>query len=923
MERIEKLQKLGQSLWYDNIERRLLQNGDMAAMINAGEIRGVTSNPSIFNNAISKSSDYDDALQTMSWAGWKAEDMFFQLAIEDIQDTADLFARLFKNTDGKDGFVSLEVSPRLAYDAEGTYQQVLSLWKLVNRPNLMVKIPATKEGLVAIRKSIAAGLNINVTLIFSVERYREVIEAYLSGLEDRLAKGLSIERVNSVASFFVSRVDSKIDKKFDDLVSSGKITKENALEVKGKAAIANSKIAYQLFEEIFSSERAKKLMAAGGRLQRPLWASTSTKDPAYSDVMYVDKLIGANTVNTVPPQTLKAFRDHGNVALTIEKEVEQARKFLNDLPNYGIDLDVVTQELEDEGVTSFANAFSSLLDTIESKKDRFQASLLSMQKAVEKQVEKLDQSQVMKRMFAKDATLWTNDSSSQLEIQKRLGWLDAPFTISSKIPMLTSFREKVQAEGFRHMLLVGMGGSSLASEVIGLTFKEAVNGLNLAVLDSTAPEQVLAETDLVNREKTLFSIASKSGGTSEVQANLAYFYNKMQAKFGSKAGENFIAITDPGTSLTKQAHDMGFLKLFEADPNVGGRYSAMIMFGLVTATLLGVDLDRFSSKAVEFAKYCQPSIPAGRNPGLVLGAILGEANKAGRNKLTIIAEEPFRSFGSWLEQLVAESSGKLGLGIVPVDIEPFMTNGSYHSDRIFVYLRNDGTYQQQVDHIAQQNHPVITFNLNNVYQLGQEFYRWEIAIAIACSIIGVDAFDQPNVQDSKQRTAQKVKDFKEKGKFDIEKPAFEFSDSCIMLSSNLELKEVKSPKDALIKILETAEQNSFIAINAFVTRNEGNLKDLQELRLHILNETNCATTLGFGPRFLHSTGQLHKGGPDEGIFIMITDEIMPEVEIPGWGLGYQDLILAQALGDYEALKNRNRKVIWFRLKGATFSDLWK
>ncbi len=920
---ITKLHELGQSLWYDNIERRLLKNGEMAALIEAGDIRGVTSNPSIFQNAISNSSDYDDALQTMSWAGWDAEDIFFQLAIEDIQDTADLFAPLFKKTDGKDGFVSLEVNPKLAYDAEATYQQVLNLWKLVNRPNLMVKIPATKEGLIAIRKSIAAGKNINVTLIFSVQRYAEVIDAYLSGLEDRLRNGLSIGQINSVASFFVSRVDSKIDKKLEEFVSAGNLSKEKAKTLMGKAAIANSKVAYQLFEEMFSSERAQKLINAGGLPQRPLWASTSTKNPAYSDVMYVEELIGNNTVNTVPPKTLQAFRDHGKTNLTIGTGVDKAHDFLNELASYGIHLDEITQELEDEGVRSFANAFSSLIETIEARKKEFQNSFHFLEKKVIKEIENLAENETMPRMFAKDGSLWTKDSIAQLEIQKRLGWLQAPFTAKSKIPALSAFWKEIQEQGFTHLLLLGMGGSSLAAEVIGQSFAGQMHGLSLSILDSTEPGQVLAEDERNEQEKTLFIVASKSGSTSEVQANLSYFYQKMKDKHGAEAGDYFIAISDPGTLLVNQAREMGFRKVFEADPNVGGRYSALTMFGLVPAALLGIGLQEFIDKTIDFAKDCQPEVATGRNPGLVLGAILGEALQSGKNKLTIIAEEPFRSFGSWLEQLIAESSGKMGLGIVPIDSEPFTSIENYQRDRFFVYLRNGGDFQTQVDQLIQHNHPVITFDLKSPYALGQEFYRWEIATAIACSIMGVNAFDQPNVQENKLRTQEKIEDFKKEGKFDVEKPALELSNGLILHSENIELNGADTLKKTLDFALDSAKENCYIAINAYVQRNNDNFKSLQLMRSYILERTGSATTLGFGPRFLHSTGQLHKGGPNQGLFVMITNEMMPEVKIPGWGLGFQDLILAQAIGDYESLKSQGRAVIWFRLKGAGIDEIWQ
>jgi len=318
---IQKLHALGQSIWYDNIQRRLLakspegKNGEMAAMIARGDIRGVTSNPSIFHNAIAKTNDYDPALIPMAWSGWNAEQIFWQLAIEDIRDACDLFLVLYRETEGVDGYVSLEVNPTLAHNTEGTLSQAKQLWEWVARPNLMVKIPATLEGLPAIQDAIAAGININVTLIFSIDRYRAVMDAYLAGLDARLAAGLPVDHVASVASFFVSRMDTKVDH----------LLPEDSL-LRGKTAIAYTKLAYEEFRKVFSGERFARHQAAGCHLQRPLWASTSTKNPAYPDTLYVNSLIGPATVNTVPPQTLEAFRDHGKAEPTLMKHLDKARK---------------------------------------------------------------------------------------------------------------------------------------------------------------------------------------------------------------------------------------------------------------------------------------------------------------------------------------------------------------------------------------------------------------------------------------------------------------------------------------------------------------------------------------------------------------------------------------------------------------------
>ena len=356
---ITQLVSLGQSIWYDNIERRLLQNGELAAMIGRGDIRGLTSNPSIFNNAIAKSTDYDADLLPLAKAGKTPVEIFEALAVDDIRAAADLLRPLYNETNGGDGYVSLEVNPTLAHESEATLSEAKRLWAWVDRPNLMIKIPATIEGLPAIRQAIAAGINVNVTLIFSIERYQAVMDAYLSGLEDRLAQGLPLNRIASVASFFVSRIDVAVDRQLEALGS------ERAAALLGKTAIANARLAYQAFKAVFNSDRFAGLKAAGAQLQRPLWASTGTKNPAYSDTLYVDELIGPHTVNTMPPATLDAFRDHGQAALTIEADLAGASQVMAELAALDISLDDVTRTLEVDGVKAFADAFASLLATIE------------------------------------------------------------------------------------------------------------------------------------------------------------------------------------------------------------------------------------------------------------------------------------------------------------------------------------------------------------------------------------------------------------------------------------------------------------------------------------------------------------------------------------------------------------------------------
>ena len=423
-----QLHLLGQSLWYDNIQRRMLENGEMAELIERGEVRGMTSNPSIFLNSIAKTADYDPALTPMAWAGWQSEQIFWELAVEDIRMACDLFAGLYRESRGDDGYVSLEVSPALSHNTKGTLTQARQLWERVKRPNLMIKIPATSEGLPAIREAIAIGINVNVTLIFSIERYRAVMDAYLAGLDERMAGGLPVKGVASVASFFVSRMDVKVD----PLLAVGS-------PLRGKTAIAYTKLAYAEFRKVFDSERFAKYRKAGCRLQRPLWASTGTKNPAYPDTLYVDQLIGADTVNTVPPQTLAAYRDHGKTEITITQDLDGAQATLSDLKKLGISMDKVTRELEEEGVKAFGDAFRDLLKTIEQRRLAAVKTLGTLAAPVARRVASLAADNAPARLWSHDPTLWTSDPVGMEEIHKRMEWLDLPDSSQAGLAEIRDF----------------------------------------------------------------------------------------------------------------------------------------------------------------------------------------------------------------------------------------------------------------------------------------------------------------------------------------------------------------------------------------------------------------------------------------------------------------------------------------------------
>jgi transaldolase / glucose-6-phosphate isomerase len=892
---IKELREIGQSLWLDNIRRQLVTSGELARLRDEG-LTGVTSNPTIFEKAMSGSTDYNEAIVELVREKKKPSQMLWELFVEDIRAAADTFRPVYDRTKGKDGFVSIEVSPTLAKDTRGTIRMAEDLHERCGRPNIMVKIPATKEGLPAIKDQIAKGHNINVTLIFAVERYAEVVEAYLKGLEELHGKGGDLSKVASVASFFVSRVDTKVDKILAEKINASTDPREKqALErLYGKAAIANSKLAYERFGQLFSGPRWDKLNKAGARTQRPLWASTSTKDPRYPDTYYVEELIGPDTVDTIPPQTLAAFREHGEVRRSLDENLDLAKRQLKQLADAGVDLNRVTYELEVEGVDAFTKSFESLLATLTKTSKDIRAgkgprqwySLGRLQPVVDAQVARLQKDDAPRRLWAKDSTLWTADPAKRQEIHDRLGWLDVADKMLEKAEEFEELSE--EGEEFSDVVLLGMGGSSLCPDVLRQTFGVIRGHPKLQVLDTTDPSTILSVQSKIKIPSTLFVVASKSGETTETLSHFAHFWEQAKGN-----GRQFAAITDPGTSLEKLAKDHGFRWIFPNPPDIGGRYSALSYFGMVPGALMGVNVVGLLDRAIEMEHSCADSVPVESNPGAWLGAVMGKLATAGRNKLTLIMSPKVATFGYWVEQLLAESTGKEGKGIVPIEGEPVGKPGVYGDDRLFVYIRMDAdTPHRQVQALEKAGHPVVTLTMRDKYDLGGEFFRWEVATAIAGAILGIDAFDQPNVQESKDNTRQVLGTFKQKGKL----PAAE---SVAAAKSRTGLKA----------LLGKAKKGAYFAIMAYTARTPASEAAIAAIRKSVRDKTGIATTAGYGPRFLHSTGQLHKGGPKTGLFLQIVQEDTKDVPIPGQPYSFSVLKQAQAIGDLKSLTSRRLPVL--------------
>ncbi|HEY2637864.1 MAG TPA: transaldolase family protein, partial [Solirubrobacteraceae bacterium] len=622
-ERLQRLTERGVSIWLDQIRRTTTTGGELQHLIDEYSLRGETSNPSIFEKAILGSDDYDDELRALAREGLDAQAIFRRMSVHDVQLACDVLRPVFDELDGADGYVSIEVSPDLARDGEATLAEARALWAEVDRPNVMVKIPGTPEG-----------------------------------MERRLDEGKSLEMA-SVASFFVSRVDTLVDRQLQE--------KGAPAGLEGTAGLANARAAYLRFEEIFRGDRFARLREAGARVQRPLWASTGVKNPSYPDTLYVDGLVAPDTINTMPMATLLAAAERADAPEDTARQ--DPSKDLQALADAGIDLDAVTEQLLGDGITLFKEAFASLIAGVETQREALvvgrpptiESSIPDdLEPALAERIKQAAADGVARRLWAKDPTLWGGDEDTP-ELSNRLGWLTISEAMLEHVDELEQFAAAARADGLTHTVLLGMGGSSLGPEVLRRSFGLA----DLHVLDSTDPDAVLAVEEAIDLDSTLFVVSSKSGGTLETLSHFAHFYDR-----AGQDGSHFVAVTDPGSPLDELAGEKGFRGVFRNDPEIGGRYSVLSYFGLVPAALAGAPVRELLHRAQVAEENCSAFDASATNSGLWLGVALGELANRGRDKLTLVVDSPTDSFGLWAEQLVAESTGKQGRGIVPVPAEP-------------------------------------------------------------------------------------------------------------------------------------------------------------------------------------------------------------------------------------------------------------
>ena len=873
MNSIQQVHELGQSIWLDYIRRDFVWNGQLARLIEAGEVRGVTSNPTIFEEAIAKSDLYNESIRPLAHAGWEAELIFETLAVEDVRAACDLFLPLYEGSDGKDGFVSIEVNPRLADDSQGTLTEARRLWESVNRPNLMVKIPATEGGVPAIEQAIQEGININVTLVFSLERYSQVMEAFLRGLERRLEANQPIERVASVASFFVSRVDTAVDAKLEGILREEGPNAPKALAMLGKAAIANAKLAYAQFKVAFGDSRFGKLREYGARTQRPLWASTSTKNPAYPDVLYVEQLIGRGTVNTLPPKTLNAFRDHGLAELTLGEDLAVARAHLDTLADLGISMEAVTGDLERDGVRKFADSFESLLEVVGDRAGRMRQELGSLAASLADGLRQLDQDRVAARFWRRDASLW-GEPKRAAELDGRLGWLD--LELGEFVDRIDKLAAAATSREIRQIGWIGPAGALRAIEAASPGSSRAIH-----LLESADPEELRRFAEGTPLGSSLFIVAGADGIE---RAGLELAWQRAHEQFKEQAGDSFIALAASGSSLEAVAQARGFKEILNAQS------SSPLRTALLQATLLGGSPAELARGAMEMRDQCGAGRPAARNPGLQLGAFLAVAAANGVHRIGLAADPALTATPHWIS---SEASAR-GLGS-RLTVLPAAPVEMALGDAAVVYLRTDGALDGAIAGWEEKGGAVLVLPARaGLAGVGAELVRWEIGAAIAAHLLGVTPFPADRSPD---RLAKLVKSFRKNRKLDIKKQIGKLP-GLSLWSSNSKLQ--LGPRSGLTAvaelILSRLGAGQSLLLGLYVARSASTERDLIRLAETVAagRSADCLSWYGRMPHWILR--------PGASVVLLLASKPGADLVLPELGIQSGALQLIQAVSDFRGLE---------------------
>jgi transaldolase/glucose-6-phosphate isomerase len=934
--RLEQIAAQGQSVWYDHLRRAMLDSGGLEAVLGAGA-RGALSDSETLRRAILAGTDYDQAIARLAQAGHPDRQIAQQLVVEDARSAADRLLPVYEETHGLDGYLSLWLDPELADDRRAILSEATRLTQAVQRPNLMLEIPATPPGLAALRALVAQGVSVHATLVFSVEAYQEAAEAYIQGMAELAESGADLSRAASLVGIHLSDLDRKVDRM---LAGLGADELQAAL-LRGRSAVALARAVQAHRREFYRRSEWTRLAQAGARQQRLLFRGLLPLDPSLPDDYYIGALVGADSVSAPGPEAFEVMRRPGSIGPSLEGGLEGTQQRLEALAELGLDMQEVGRELQGELLSAARESWRGLHQAVAEKRRLLSAgwkplavAAASLEPAADRALGEMQAFRIPQRIWAADHTVWKPDPT---EIADRLGWLRAGSMMRAQIERLRGLAVAFRADGYTRVVLLGMGGSSLAPETLLRTFGAREGYPELRVLDTTDPAAVHGLAKDLDLERTAFIVSSKSGTTQETLSLFKFFYRRAVAALGEwRAGEHFLAITDPGTPLAGLAERLHLRGALLNDPNLGGRYSALSFFGLAPAAVIGLDLPLLLERAEQAASASERWVPAADNPAARLGALLAEAARQGRDKLTLLTPPAIHSFGDWAEQLIAESTGKQGAGILPVVGERPGPPEVYGDDRLFVALWLDervgesagpgadglgapgGPGQPEpalLDQLGAAGHPTIELRLRDRYDLGAQFFWWEMAIAVAGHRLGINPFDQPDVEAAKAQARRIVQLRRSQAEIPAEQPAVTEGGLALYGLSTAHPAPASSFRAGLDAFLDGARPGGYLALQAYLNPAPDIREGLAALRQALRSRTRLAVTQGIGPRYLHSTGQLHKGDAGKGLFLQLTAADPLDLDIPdepdtdASSLTFGALKAAQAEGDRQALLQGGRAVI--------------
>ena len=928
------LRRHGQGVWLHGLRRLLGSADSLAGLSSSYGVSGIDTDLLTLAGAVARGPEYRDSLER--WANHEALARPVEaLLIEEATLAARLLAPVYAETGGRDGYVSVDLDPSLAHDAGAIALARRRLLAAVDEPNVMPRLLPTDSGCAVLEALTAEGRSVHIGPVFSVAGVERATEAFARGAQRFSETGEPAGRLASVISFGLASLDDAVDELLQASIRAAERDTSGAESLLGSTATAMAKVACRRQRELLARRLPEALRDAGPRALRLMWSDVTTGDPRRRRLRYIERLIGPDTVAAMPFGMMCDFARAGVVEPTLGQRVDEAEEIIADIESTGIDLAAVGAELEESRIellklryNELDNVLVGAIEAVAADRQKAASAVADGAEwaALEPEIPAvlidpagLDDRFPM-RLWSKDVSLWSRDRATQELIRNRLGWLDL---IESTPPMSSSARsfvEQLEEGDVEDVVLLGMGGSSLCAEVCRQVF--AVDGI--WIVDSTIPARVAAVASAVDPARTLVIAASKSGTTVEVQALLDFFYARATPML-EQPGDRFVAVTDPGTPLEQTALEGGFRRLWLAPTDVGGRFSALSVFGTLPMELMGIDAAAIGAAARRMAASCAPGTSASTNPGTRLGAALFKAHEGGRDKVTLSCSPSLRAFALWAEQLIAESTGKEGVGLVPIVDEPFAEIPAYGDDRLFVALdlagEDDAERDEWLAALRDAGHPVMRFVIEDRHSIGAEFVRWQIAAATVGALMGINPFDQPDVQRSKDRTGAILAAYEvgtpmsDRAPVAMDTGWTVFAD--LERDKELAERQIGGGLDSWIGAhLGRAQVPDYVALQAFVARQPRTRSALQEVRRLLLERRGVASTLGWGPAFLHSTGQLHKGGPEHGVFLQITADDREDVEVPGAGYTFGRLARAQSLGDLEALEEGGRRVIRVHLNDA-------